>query len=135
MKHLTFISDRKLKRWTNTLWLQFSCSYTQTNSILPMEKKSIYPFGQELTILDSLIISTGWFTDLWIHFSVSQRWIYQTYLFTFRVNYFTFGQQEKTKSGNMFTELLDLKFTCKRCEKIWKILGLLDFLQAFPKMK
>lgn len=33
----------------------------------------------------------------------------------------------------MFTELLDLKFVCIWCEKIWKILGLLDFCRAFQR--
>lgn len=140
MKHLTFISDRKLKQWINTLWLKLSCSYTQTNSILPKEeKKSIYPFGQELTILNSLMISTGWFTDLWIHFSVSQKWIYQTYLLFFvylQSELFNFWSTGKNKTRKRVHWTVGLKkFTCivhMMWEKM-KRLGILVFFASLSK--
>lgn len=139
MKHLTFISDRKLKRWINTLWLKFSCIYTQTNSILPKEeKKSIYPFGQELTILNSLMISTGWFTDFWTHFSVSQKWIYQTYLLLsvyLQNELFHFWSTGKNKTRKYVEWTVGVKsfyvlcIWCEKNEKAW------EPLQAIPKTK
>lgn len=125
MKHLTFISDRKLKWWINMLWLQLSCTYVQTNSILPKDaKKSIYPFGQELTMLNSLMISTGWFTDFWIHFSMSQKWIYQTYLlvFVYLLNeLFHFSSTGKNKARKHVDGTAGVKSLCVLCIAVRKM--------------
>lgn len=139
MKHLTFISDRKLKWWINTLWLQLSCTYVRTKCILPKEeKKSIYPFGQELTMLNSLMISTGWFTGFWIHFSVSQKWIYQTYLLVFAYlqnELFHFLSTGKNKSRKYVDGTVGVKSLCVLCICCEKNKQAWEPLQDDPKMK